>query len=119
MLCPKCRNEMEEVSVCEVVIDRCKSCHGLWFDHGEPEALNESWVSEFLYVGDPTIGQRHDENDTIGCPRCGVIMRHHYSVDARLHFECCDEHGRHLRCGRVYPLGRSDLPRRRLRTARL
>ena len=35
MLWPKCRNEMEEVSVREVVIDRCKSCHGLWFDHGE------------------------------------------------------------------------------------
>ena len=99
MLCPKCRNEMEEVSVREVVIDRCKSCHGLWFDHGEPEALNESWVSEFLDVGDPTIGQRHDENDTVDCPCCGVIMRHHYSVDARLHFECCDEHARFFDAG--------------------
>ena len=75
-------------------------------------------MSEFIDVGDPTIGQRHDENDTVGCPRCGVIMRHHYSVDARLHFECSDEHGRFFDAGDL-PVGQKRPTRRRLRTARL
>ena len=90
---------MEEVSVGDIVIDRCNSCRGLWFDNGEPEALNQAWMSEFLDVGDPEVGKDHDENDTIGCPQCEVIMRHHYSVDARLHFEQCDSHGRYFDAG--------------------
>lgn len=99
MLCPKCRSEMDEVALETVVIDRCKSCSGLWFDHGEPETLTQAWIAEFLDVGDPGVGQNQDENDTIGCPRCDVIMKHHYSVDARLHFEQCDEHGRYFDAG--------------------
>lgn len=40
--CPRCRKRMEKVrghSEHGVILDRCKSGHGLWFDGGELEAF--------------------------------------------------------------------------------
>jgi Zn-finger nucleic acid-binding protein len=43
--CPICRKKMEKV-LCgkdeNILIDRCRSHHGLWFDSGELEQLFES-----------------------------------------------------------------------------
>ena len=37
--CPKCRVPLQRVTFQEVHIDRCRSCHGTWFDAGELEQL--------------------------------------------------------------------------------
>jgi uncharacterized protein len=37
--CPKCGGELEEKKFEDVVIDRCKSCSGVWLDAGELELL--------------------------------------------------------------------------------
>lgn len=40
--CPNCGGECErrEYAYCsQVMIDKCLSCHGIWLDHGELEAL--------------------------------------------------------------------------------
>src|SRR5262245_58015125 len=42
MKCPKCGNEMEEIELAGIKVDRCKSCQGIYFDHGELETLLES-----------------------------------------------------------------------------
>ena len=39
MKCPKCGHDMEEVSYSGLMIDRCTSCSGLYFDNGELELL--------------------------------------------------------------------------------
>lgn len=42
MRCPKCGHEMEEVEMAGLKVDRCTSCHGLFFDPGELEILLEA-----------------------------------------------------------------------------
>ena len=37
--CPKCGVPLQRVTFQDVHIDRCRSCHGTWFDAGELEQL--------------------------------------------------------------------------------
>ncbi|HJZ83905.1 MAG TPA: zf-TFIIB domain-containing protein [Polyangia bacterium] len=41
MRCPKCGNDLEEVVLREVRIDKCFHCNGLWLDAGELDQLVE------------------------------------------------------------------------------
>jgi PAT family beta-lactamase induction signal transducer AmpG len=74
MRCPKCRSDMDEVEVGGAVIDRCSSCHGLWFDVGELERLRSKEVATAVDIGDPAKGKVQNTNDRYGCPRCGGQM---------------------------------------------
>ena len=39
MKCPKCGSDLHEEKIHEVAVDRCGSCHGVFFDRGELETL--------------------------------------------------------------------------------
>lgn len=39
MKCPKCGSGLVETDFHQVKVDRCGSCHGMWFDAGEFEML--------------------------------------------------------------------------------
>ena len=56
--CPKCGAQMGKVTVQSVVIDRCTSCRGLWFDALEHERLSEIEGSEDVDApqGSPATG---------------------------------------------------------------
>jgi PAT family beta-lactamase induction signal transducer AmpG len=74
MRCPKCRDDMEQLDVGGVEIDRCSSCHGLWFDAGELQKLKDKKVAAEIDIGDPAKGKVHNETDRYRCPRCGGSM---------------------------------------------
>ena len=100
MQCPKCHKKMDAVTCESVVVDRCKSCSGLWFDVGEAEQLATQWVAEFVDTGKPEIGEAMDRIDSLACPRCGLGMRRFFDVTAsQLQFEECDEHGKFFDAG--------------------
>ncbi len=40
MCCPKCGMALQELSVRDVVVDKCFHCHGLFLDEGELEKLS-------------------------------------------------------------------------------
>lgn len=42
MKCPKCGEQMAEVELAGIKVDRCDGCEGIYFDHGELEILMES-----------------------------------------------------------------------------
>ena len=42
MKCPKCGEEMTEIELAGIKVDRCDGCGGIYFDHGELEILMES-----------------------------------------------------------------------------
>jgi Zn-finger nucleic acid-binding protein len=42
MCCPKCGHTMEEINHLGIIVDRCTSCSGIYFDKGELEILLES-----------------------------------------------------------------------------
>ena len=74
MICPKCAAEMLVLTVGtlrgKVVVDRCSNCSGIWFDHGEAEALKEKWGSEYIDCGDPKVGRLYNTLRDIRCPIC-------------------------------------------------
>jgi len=98
MECPKCNSPMKEIKIeilhGSVVIDKCESCQGLWFDHGEAEALKGRWMADFLDSGDPEVGKSYDAVRDVDCPRCGKPMKHMADPNQpHLTYEVCEEHG--------------------------
>ncbi|HJN48990.1 MAG: zf-TFIIB domain-containing protein [Pseudomonadales bacterium] len=96
MICPKCAAEMLVLTVGtlrgKVVVDRCSNCSGIWFDHGEAEALKEKWGSEYIDCGDPKVGRLYNTLRDIRCPICKDKMD-----------QCSDERQPHIRyevCGK-------------------
>ena len=74
MRCPKCRSDMEQLEVEGTEIDRCQTCHGLWFDAGEIEKLRNKKIAAAIDIGDPAGGKVHNSIDRYRCPRCGGAM---------------------------------------------
>ena len=79
MDCPKCNYAMQELKIetlhGQVVIDKCESCSGLWFDNGEAEQLKGDWMAEFADSGDPEVDKSYNTVRDIQCPRCGKTMK--------------------------------------------
>jgi len=52
MRCPKCGTPLNSHTLHDVSVDECPSCHGMWLDAGELEALarweNAGWVARWL-----------------------------------------------------------------------
>jgi len=52
MRCPKCGTRLNSHTLHDVSVDECPSCHGMWLDAGELEALasweNAGWLARWL-----------------------------------------------------------------------
>ena len=52
MNCPRCGIPLNSHTLHDVSVDECPSCHGMWLDAGELEALarweNAGWVARWL-----------------------------------------------------------------------
>ena len=104
MQCPKCNSPMKEhtLSTLEgsVTVDRCESCHGLWFDIGEAETLKQKWMSDHIDSGDPEVGKEHNKIRDINCPRCNEPMdKLTDPVQSHIEYEACVNHGMYLDAG--------------------
>jgi len=38
MKCPKCGQQLEEIAFCDVHIDKCFGCEGIWLDKGNSKS---------------------------------------------------------------------------------
>jgi transcription initiation factor IIE alpha subunit len=51
-VCPRCGEMLVETEIRDVTVDTCQSCHGVWLDAGELEALSsrleEGWFSHWV-----------------------------------------------------------------------
>jgi len=95
---------MKEVKIAilhgHVIIDKCEICQGLWFDHGEAEALKGRWMADFADSGDPQLGKSYDAMRDINCPRCGKRMKRvRDDRQPHLTYEVCEEHGMFMDAG--------------------
>ena len=70
MNCPHCGTLLEELRRGDVVIDACRTCRGVWLDHGELAA----YVSHLAGGRPGPLGAERFETTPIGdridCPRC-------------------------------------------------
>jgi Zn-finger nucleic acid-binding protein len=90
MNCPKCKAEMELVTVEGVTVDRCGNCKGIWFDAGEQQALKDRKAVEAVDTGDAAVGKKMDKIHDIRCPRCDVPMIRMVEADRELiDYEAC------------------------------
>jgi len=78
--CPVCRIPMEEVRLGTELVDRCNRCRGLYFDHGELEAL-VGLVRMFSGVDlderDIDTIPQAERDRVLFCPVDGAHMREH------------------------------------------
>lgn len=74
MKCPKCQNNMEQVSICGIEIDRCSRCRGIWFDQMEQDQIQCARGSYKADIGHRAIGEYYNSVRDIKCPRCSVPM---------------------------------------------
>jgi len=83
--CPRCAPQtLEELELGPVLIDRCPTCGGMWFDHEEiARALGRDEDEEGTAIEAVVPQQLPDELDRCACPRCpGVVLRRLVLVDA-------------------------------------
>ena len=74
MRCPKCRSDMQQIMINGMEVDRCSSCHGLWFDDGELGKLRNKEAAAALDIGDVMTGKKQNEIEHYRCPRCAGPM---------------------------------------------
>jgi Zn-finger nucleic acid-binding protein len=90
MRCPKCRSDMEQIMIDDTEVDRCSSCHGLWFDDGELRKLRTKEAAAVLDIGDATTGKQQNEIEHYRCPRCaGPMNRLVDPAQPHIWFEQC------------------------------
>ena len=101
LVCPKCGDAMEMLSLPEADAHRCRGCGGLWFGMRGEELLKDR--AGQIDTGNPAEGRRTDAIGRIVCPVCG----HHWALvrmvdpqQPHIRFESC------LHChGRFYDAG--------------
>lgn len=74
MECPKCQAQFEKVTFADIEVDRCVSCHGLWFDMLEKDDLVKIKGSEAIDIGDAEVGEKYSNVRDIKCPQCAQNM---------------------------------------------
>ena len=100
MDCPKCHGHFEHISTPAGVVERCSTCHGLWFDVMEHKELKD--FAAALDTGDKKMGSLYSEINDIQCPVCPNIkmLEMTDSAHRHIHFESCPQcHGRFYDAG--------------------
>ncbi|MDK1023987.1 MAG: zf-TFIIB domain-containing protein [Gammaproteobacteria bacterium] len=89
MQCPKCSAGMEVIDFHDIEIDRCKRCHGIWFDHLEKEQLQQLQGSGEIDIGDDETAAEYNELVFVECPRCFTMLDQVEQEDPYLKYEIC------------------------------
>ena len=98
--CPKCSSPMGKVTFASIVVDRCRSCRGIWFDAREHERLKEMEGSEEIDAPPPAEpaapgapGGRNatkPDDPKMNCPVCHTrLIRMTDHAQPHIHFESC------------------------------
>jgi Zn-finger nucleic acid-binding protein len=71
--CPKCEGAgLVPLELGDILLDRCERCAGIWFDHGELEAVIGAGGAARLELVEATDAGRGPRGP---CPRCSVEMQ--------------------------------------------
>jgi Zn-finger nucleic acid-binding protein len=97
--CPKCGAAMGKVTFASIVVDRCTSCRGLWFDAREHERLKDLEGSEEIDAPPPRgasapgaapSGGTKPDDPKMNCPVCHTrLIRMVDHRQPHIHFESC------------------------------
>jgi Zn-finger nucleic acid-binding protein len=103
--CPRCSIPLEAMIVQaegKLVIDRCRTCHGIFFDPGELEALidavgkapPEADLLRLNVLIEEELPRSVETRKYVACPDCGKLMnRRAYGEKSGVVADRCREHG--------------------------
>ncbi len=104
--CPRCKTRLEVLSIelaGGVEIDRCGSCHGIFFDPGELESILEQAETKTFAVDAKRLEVMAEEEIASGdlakveyvpCPGCGQLMhRRNFGTRSGVIVDQCRDHG--------------------------
>ena len=90
MECPKCDGEMDRVSETPLFIDRCRQCHGLYFDQLNRALVTQDGITTGVDSGDTGLGAEYDQMVFVDCPKCLRMMDQRLvEGPLRVRFEHC------------------------------
>ena len=97
MKCPRCDKTLSEVTFDEIVVDRCDTCSGTWFDFAELERIvNRDAYAMAVLAPEESLPSVSDV-DTLPCPRCaGNLIRVRAEPEGILYYTCLTCYGRWL-----------------------
>jgi Zn-finger nucleic acid-binding protein len=73
MKCPQCEEQMKQSNIAEITINECPGCRGLWFDHGELDALKDEVLPDMGWLDIDTWQEQTEfkaRKDPNFCPKC-------------------------------------------------
>lgn len=74
MKCPGCANDMVQVTVSAVEIDRCPSCGGIVLDKGESDVIDALGLAAVIEGGAATTPPDTLRSDAARCHECSRDM---------------------------------------------
>ena len=77
MICPRCKESLQEIKLDEILLDKCGLCGGVWFDFAEMERLvakDRRTLTRILGDAAPRAHELPDEDARLVCPRCSDAL---------------------------------------------
>ncbi|MFO0727185.1 MAG: protein kinase [Myxococcota bacterium] len=88
--CGKCGGSFEALFLEGLIVDRCTSCHGTWFDHGEVARMVGSGSTPERFRKESLGGKQAPLDALVGsCPTCRVGLRSFAVPNANASIEVC------------------------------
>jgi len=94
MNCPRCQTTLERHPIIErhneIIVDKCPSCQGIWFDKDELKPLEN--ISEPVLVEWRKIPSEYDQLTALNCPFCPghpMMNKEEHHRDEKVIFDYC------------------------------
>ncbi len=110
MKCPKCQNNMEQVSTPFGEVERCQSCKGLWVDAFEQDDMVQ--IAKGIDTGSDEVGKKNNELGKIKCPCCpnSQMLRMVDAKQPHIWYESCPTcYGKYFDAGELTDLSENTL----------
>lgn len=97
MKCPNCTGALKPINYKGVNVDKCDSCHGIWFDFSEIDQLEDT---EFAFDNLKNTMITRVKSGDQKCAKCQATMQKFYYRWEELELEVCpSNHGFWLDAG--------------------
>ena len=95
MNCPRCQTALETQPIIErndeIIVDKCPSCQGIWFDKNELQPLEN--ISEPVLMEWRKIPNEYDQLTALNCPFCSdhpMMKKAEHPRDEKVIFDFCE-----------------------------
>lgn len=76
MTCPQCKGQMKESTIDEITVNECSRCRGMWFEHGQLNAVKDEVIPDMGWIDIDTWKEQAEfeaRMDPNFCPKCQDI----------------------------------------------